>query len=802
MIRVRSSLLQLSTALLLAASFLMPRAPVAHADDSSVQFGIDEGYKAPDLFKQSGATWDRINFHWNAIQPDGPDDWKSNDDSTDADIARDLANGISVVGVITNPPAWATRNGSVPSNLSAPVSDPSNYWAAFTRRLASTYAGRIDNWIIWNEPDIDPGRPGSTWAGTEDEFYLLIKDASLAMKSVNPRARIIFAGTTYWSDALQNRKLFLERVLDAGTRIDPTAAANGYYFDAVDIHIYSSPYQIYQIPQAYREAMARYNLSKPIWVSEMNIVPWDDRESTVPRGGFRASLDEQAAYMIEAVAMAKVSGIQRAAVYKMIDGNIIGGEPFGLVRNDLSWRPAYRAFQVAMQYLNVPGTATLQTQGDARIVTIANGSRRTIVAWSAAPTALDIPVTPQGTSARLVTKLGQVTSLGLPTDPTQPNYVLHLAPATDNTDDGNPNDYIVGGDPVILVEDGIGQGLMIGNSLYFPNTGFAISGAFLDYFQHRGGLRTFGYPISRPFLFKGSQVQFFQRRVLQLQPDGTVGQLNLLDPGLMPYTRINSATFPAPDLTLTHQLPTPGKPDYIRQVLQYVKMTAPNQWDGIPVNFQTTFTTSVSLQEAFPNGRAQPSLLPGINLELWGVPTSLPAVDPNNHNFIYQRFQRGIMHYDRTTGVTQGLLLADYFKAIITGRGLPSDLSAEAQNSPFFKQYDPSKPHWVARPDQLPNTDLTFAFERQPAPTGPIALPTSTPPATGTAGATSVPTVSAPSVTPTVPIGTPTSSAPLPTTVPASQTPTPSATVPAPVATAPVTVTPTPTLSVGGHPSF
>jgi hypothetical protein len=114
-------------------------------------------------------------------------------------------------------------------------------------------------------------------------------------------------------------------------------------------------------------------------------------------------------------------------------------------------------------------------------------------------------------------------------------------------------------------------------------------------------------------------------------------------------------------------------------------------------------------------GKAQPSLLAGLNLELWGVPISEPAVDPNNGNFVYQRFQRGIMHYDKTTGVTQGLLLADYFKSIITGQNLPADLDQEARGSRFYRQYDASHLNWVARPDQLPNTYLAFAFERQAA---------------------------------------------------------------------------------------
>ena len=48
------------------------------------------------------------------------------------------------------------------------------------------------------------------------------------------------------------------------------------------------------------------------------------------------------------------------------------------------------------------------------------------------------------------------------------------------------------------------------------------------------------------------------------------------------------------------------------------------------------------------------------------IPTSRPMHDPNNPGFIYQRFQRGIMHYDKGCGCTQGLLLADYVKALIT----------------------------------------------------------------------------------------------------------------------------------------
>jgi hypothetical protein len=43
-------------------------------------------------------------------------------------------------------------------------------------------------------------------------------------------------------------------------------------------------------------------------------------------------------------------------------------------------------------------------------------------------------------------------------------------------------------------------------------------------------------------------------------------------------------------------------------------------------------------------------------------------------------------------------------------KNLPLDLDIEARNSIYYKQYDPSKPLWIARPDVLTNSDLTNAF--------------------------------------------------------------------------------------------
>jgi len=96
---------------------------------------------------------------------------------------------------------------------------------------------------------------------------------------------------------------------------------------------------------------------------------------------------------------------------------------------------------------------------------------------------------------------------------------------------------------------------------FFSQTGYRVDNdTFWNFFQQRGNVRTFGYPTSRTFMLDGFQVQIFQREIMQLQPDGGVQTLNILDPGLMPYTQINGSTYPGPDPTLVAATPPVGDP--------------------------------------------------------------------------------------------------------------------------------------------------------------------------------------------------------------------------------------------------
>src|SRR5207302_6977610 len=134
-------------------------------------------------------------------------------------------------------------------------------------------------------------------------------------------------------------------------------------------------------------------------------------------------------------------------------------------------------------------------------------------------------------------------------------------------------------------------------------------------------------------------------------------------------------------------------------IVDFVRSSAPDSFDGLAVAFGRTFFAAVA-------GGS-----PLLDLEIWGAPISRPHRDPSNTNFVYQRFQRGVMHFDAVSGRTEGLLLADYLKAILRGRDLPADLMQAAHDSKYFNQYCPTSTRWICRPNDLPATDLTFAFE-------------------------------------------------------------------------------------------
>ena len=93
---------------------------------------------------------------------------------------------------------------------------------------------------------------------------------------------------------------------------------------------------------------------------------------------------------------------------------------------------------------------------------------------------------------------------------------------------------------------------------YYQQTGFRVDDQAVSFFQSRGAVDTFGYPISRLFTFLGCPVQMYQRLIIQLCPGAGPQLINLLDPDIFPYTRVNGSVFPSPDDQLKAAAPRPS----------------------------------------------------------------------------------------------------------------------------------------------------------------------------------------------------------------------------------------------------
>jgi hypothetical protein len=555
-------LLQASSQSLLAAPAQAgptPLPPVAQADSF---FGAVQAISAPDQARAAGVTWQRLVFSWRAMQPHHQHDVLTAQAFPVERVRAERVHGIDVVGVVLDTPDWAVkdhRQGArgVPVGLDQPWNSPDNVWGNFMFRLAGEYRGVVDQWVIWNEPDVYDEAGHAFWEGTPAEYARLLKVAWQAVKAANPQAKVYLAGMAYWFDHEAKRTPYLQGVLDALAR-DPEARANDWFFDGAIVHTYGSPLNAYTIPTLFRQLLAARGLSKPLWIGEANVVPHDDSVGKLERTAQRASLDEQAAWTLQALALARAARVERFEVYKMRDEGQDNGVHWGLVRDDGSVRPAYIAYQLAAREFANASNATLFWQGSAfpptaeqteavlrsnqgrwqfiwpaNLVGVRMQRADSIVTiiWNTRDRPLSVFIPSASGATRIWDKAGR--EVALPSS--EGGFQVNLAPATHNTDTRDHAIRMIGGDPLVIVQESAAfdSGLPreadacigapgLGQPGWTGETGYIVSGAWLDFYQANGGLTIFGHPRSPVMvdpLDDTQCVQYFQRAVLEWHPD-------------------------------------------------------------------------------------------------------------------------------------------------------------------------------------------------------------------------------------------------------------------------------------------
>jgi polysaccharide biosynthesis protein PslG len=280
-----------------------------------------------------GSRWVRLNVEWGSTETSNNsyDSWMLSHYDRAVNVAR--AAGQKVLMLVSQSPSWASGS----SDKQAPPQNAADY-ADFVRFLAARWAGKVEAWEVWNEPNIDRFWPTGPSAAKYTE---LLKAAYPAIKSGDPNAKVVFAGPS------TNDYGFIEGAYNAG--------AKGY-FDVMATHPYSckSPEAVWQsngrVSQfaylGYREirkSMLARGDDKPIWFTEMG---WST--STQECGVSEAT---QADYLKKAFALAAQDSYVQVAFwynfrnnYWMHDADDIESR-YGLLRSDFSHKPAYDAFK-------------------------------------------------------------------------------------------------------------------------------------------------------------------------------------------------------------------------------------------------------------------------------------------------------------------------------------------------------------------------------------------------------------------------------------------------------------------------
>jgi len=261
-----------------------------------------------NLCALAGVNWVRDRLYWGEMEPKRGEFSAAN--KYDASAAAQSRAGLRVLQVIHASPSWANKNGK---RFPTDMRDAFRFFEAMARR----WRGQVLAFEPWNEADI-PMFGGHTGA----EMAAMQKAAYLGLKAGNPE---IIACLNVFA---------LHRTNQLADLNDNEAWP---YFETYNLHHYE-PFDRY--PKLYADHRA-VSAGRPLWVSECAVpVKWaGDEKLKEPTD---ADLRVQAERVAKTCACSLHEG-SRATFYFLLPHYVEGQTQFGIVRPDLTPRPAYVA---------------------------------------------------------------------------------------------------------------------------------------------------------------------------------------------------------------------------------------------------------------------------------------------------------------------------------------------------------------------------------------------------------------------------------------------------------------------------
>jgi hypothetical protein len=421
-----------------------------------------------------------LELRWNQIEPNrGQWDWGG----TDTLVNLYAQKPMNLLGLLGYSVAWASGssgNGTVfgpPTDMDA--------WETYVRTTVARYKDLIHTWEIWNEPDV-----AMFWnnqdGGNPVVYQQLLQRAYTAIQSVDPNATVMNGGLT----GTKRGATFLNTLINNG---------GGQYLDAVAFHGYVANGADDDL--SYYNTIwpligqARQHANKPLWITEYG---WSSGSTGGSAAGSEAAQENLIARQFSM--LFDLGDVAHVFIFQFKDPN---DQPnsFGLTRPDGSAKPSYTAIStIAGRLVGLHFQTHLNLGINGVWVQRFSSSARTVdVVWS------------QPNSQ----------TFGLPITSAGSVRIWHMNGSSETrTVGGGQVTLTVGTDPVLVERTGqdlaSAQG---GRCQYFAATGQATCDAFLDYWNDRGGLAIFGYPISPELTENGIDVQYFERAKLEHHPE-------------------------------------------------------------------------------------------------------------------------------------------------------------------------------------------------------------------------------------------------------------------------------------------
>jgi hypothetical protein len=333
-----------------------------------------------DRLAAAGVKWVRVDIGWSTIEETG-DVYGGASDPTATynpsaplnqwyvkkiDKAVNYANskGIKVLGIWWTTPNWNQDGGPKNNYQIRPAGYPTYPEYAESMEWAAKYwAGRIDDWEIWNEAD--PSQkfwqaPDGTYGGTQ-HYAELLKVAYAAAKRGNPNSNVLNSGPATLNDA------WISELYSYGIK---------GYFDTLAVHAYEAPsdadplisngskvWNFLHMPAVRQVMINNGDSDKPIWITEMG---WSSHTneslvagSSVPNWQLGVTEQQQGDYLVKAIEYAKANWPYLEVLVHYMDRNRASAsgdantarhqKNFGLLYNDNTPKLSYT---ILSNYLN------------------------------------------------------------------------------------------------------------------------------------------------------------------------------------------------------------------------------------------------------------------------------------------------------------------------------------------------------------------------------------------------------------------------------------------------------------------